>query len=142
MPLTGKRILVTGGTGSLGKVLIYRLLKVEMGAPARVTSFTRDEAKQHEMRLEWKHLAQATDDLVYKDTYERLHFQVGDVRDYRSLVRAVRESDAIFNAAALKQVPTCEYFPMEAVHTNVTGPYNLVRAVLDSPKPPAVVIGI
>lgn len=142
MPLTGKRVLVTGGTGSLGKTLIYRLLKGEMGMPSKVVSFTRDEAKQHEMRLEWKHLTQATDEVVYKDAYGLLHFKVGDVRDYRSFLRAVRESDIVFNAAALKQVPTCEYFPMEAVHTNIEGPYNLVRAILDSPNPPKIVIGI
>src|SRR3989338_11378453 len=98
MLFEGKKILVTGGTGSLGKTLIYRLLTSEMGKPEKVTSFTRDEAKQHEMRLEWKHLSQATDEVVYRDAHDLLHFQVGDVRDYRSVLRAVRKSDIIFNA--------------------------------------------
>ena len=142
MPLTGKRVLVTGGTGSLGKTLIYRLLTGEMGMPKTLVAFSRDEAKQHDMRLEWKHLAQATDDIAYKQAQDTLHFQVGDVRDYNSISRAVSNSDVIFHAAALKQVPTCEYFPYEAVQTNITGPYNLARAALESPTPPETVIGI
>ncbi|OGQ05145.1 MAG: polysaccharide biosynthesis protein [Deltaproteobacteria bacterium RIFCSPLOWO2_01_44_7] len=142
MLFEGKKILVTGGTGSLGKTLIYRLLTSEMGKPEKVTAFSRDEAKQHEMRLEWKHLAQATDEVVYKEAHDLLHFQVGDVRNYATLCRAIRGHDIVFNAAALKQVPTCEYFPMEAVETNVIGPHNLVRAVLESNHPPELVVGV
>lgn len=137
-----KRILVTGGTGSLGKKLIHRLLTGEMGMPRRVTAFSRDEAKQHEMRLEWKHLTQATDDVAYKGAHDLLHFQVGDVRDFATLSQAVSRHDVVFNAAALKQVPTCEYFPMEAVRTNILGPGNLVRAVLEADNPPGLVIGV
>lgn len=137
-----KRVLVTGGTGSLGKKLIYRLLTGEMGIPSRVTAFSRDEAKQHDMRLEWKHLTQATDDVAYRAAHDLLHFQVGDVRDYNTLLSAVRRHDVVFNAAALKQVPTCEYFPMEAVRTNILGPANLVQAILDCETPPELVIGI
>lgn len=133
---------MTGGTGSLGKALIYRILNGEMGRPEKVTAFSRDEAKQHEMRLEWKHLSQATDEVVYRDKQDLLHFQVGDVRDYSSLVRVVRNHDIVFHAAALKQVPTCEYFPMEAVYTNILGPSNLVRAVLDCATPPGLVVGV
>lgn len=142
MLFEGKKILVTGGTGSLGKTLIYRLLTGELGKPAKVTAFSRDEAKQHEMRLEWKHLSQATDEVVYKGAHDLLHFQVGDVRNPATLARAIRGHDIVFNAAALKQVPTCEYFPMEAVETNVIGPHNLVRAVLESERPPEMVIGV
>lgn len=142
MRLEGKKILVTGGTGSLGKKLIYRLLTGEMGMPQRVTVFSRDEAKQHEMRLEWKHLSQATDDVVYKESHDLLHFQVGDVRDYSTLARTLRNHNVVFNAAALKQVPTCEYFPMEAVRTNILGPHNLVRAILECEQPPELVVGV
>ncbi len=142
MIFEGKKILVTGGTGSLGKALIYRLLTGELGKPAKVTAFSRDEAKQHEMRLEWKHLSQATDEVVYKGAHDLLCFQIGDVRNPATLRRAIRGHDIVFNAAALKQVPTCEYFPMEAVETNVIGPYNLVRAVLESESPPELVIGV
>lgn len=143
MFLEGKRILVTGGTGSLGKSLVYRLLTGEMGKPERVTVLSRDEAKQHEMRLEWKHISKATtDDIVYKDAQDLLHFHVGDVRDYPQLLRSVRSHDVIFHAAALKQVPACEYFPMEAVKTNIMGPHNLVRSVLECNTPPSLVVGI
>lgn len=142
MSLEDKRILVTGGTGSLGKTLVYRLLTGEMGKPAKVTVFSRDEAKQHEMRLEWKHISQATDDLIYKDAQNLLHFQVGDVRDYPRLLRTVRNHDVVFHAAALKQVPACEYFPMEAVKTNIHGTHNLVRAVLECDTYPSLVVGV
>lgn len=142
MLLEGKKILVTGGTGSLGKTLVYRLLSGEMGLPERVTVFSRDEAKQHEMRLEWKHLTTATDDVVYKESKDLLHFQIGDVRNGQTLARVVGNQDVIFNAAALKQVPTCEYFPMEAVQTNIIGPHNLVQAVLGSDNPPEWVVGV
>lgn len=142
MLLEGKKILVTGGTGSLGKALIYRLLTGEMGKPSRVTVYSRDEAKQHEMRLEWKHLTTTTDDIVYKESKDLLHFQIGDVRDYQTLLKTVRHYDVIFNGAALKQVPTCEYFPMEAVQTNIIGPSHLVQAVLHTDQPPALVVGV
>lgn len=142
MRLEGKKILVTGGTGSLGKNLVYRLLTGEMGKPERVTVFSRDEAKQHEMRLEWKHLTTATDDVVYKESKDLLHFEIGDVRDKQTLLKTAGRHDVIFNAAALKQVPTCEYFPIEAVRTNILGPYHLVMAILQSDTPPELVIGI
>lgn len=142
MLLEGKKILVTGGTGSLGKTLVYRLLAGEMGKPERVTVFSRDEAKQHEMRLEWKHLTTATDDVVYKESKDLLHFQIGDIRDYHTLLGTVRNYDIIFNAAALKQVPACEYFPIEAVQTNIIGPHNLVQAILHSEKAPELVVGV
>ncbi|MGE3465978.1 MAG: polysaccharide biosynthesis protein [Pyrinomonadaceae bacterium] len=138
----GKRILVTGGTGSLGQILIKRILSGEMGRPQRVTVFSRDEAKQHYMRLEYLHRKVATDDVIYENTQDLLNFHIGDVRDYSALLAAMREADIIFNAAALKQVPSCEYFPIEAVQTNVFGAANIVRAIRENDLPVQKVIGI
>ena len=142
MNLEGKRVLVTGGTGSLGKTLVRRLLTGEMGRPAKIVVFSRDEAKQHYMRLDFQHRAAATDDIIYENSRERLSFRIGDVRDYGSLLTALRDADVVFHAAALKQVPTCEYFPFEAVMTNVIGPNNLVRAIRENDTPVEMVVGI
>ncbi|CAN5351624.1 polysaccharide biosynthesis protein [soil metagenome] len=140
--LEGKRILVTGGTGSLGQILVKRILNGEMGKPAQITVFSRDEAKQHFMRLEYLHREVATDDVIYENAGDTLNFRIGDVRDYPAVVAALREVDIVFNAAALKQVPACEYFPFEAVLTNVHGPENIVRAIRENNLPVEVVIGI
>src|SRR2546427_1999517 len=140
--LENKRVLIPGGTGSLGTVLVRRLLAGEMGVPARITVFSRDETKQHEMRLEYMHREVATDDVIYRNSKEVLAFRIGDVRDYSSVLTAVREADVIFNAAALKQVPTCEYFPFEAVQTNVIGSQNLVRAIRETQTPVELVVGV
>lgn len=140
--LEGKRILVTGGTGSLGQVLVRRLLRGEMGRPAKIVVFSRDEAKQHYMRLDFQQRTSATDDIIYENSRECLNFRIGDVRDYSSLLGAVRDTDVVFHAAALKQVPTCEYFPYEAVMTNVSGPNNLVRAIRENDTPVELVVGI
>ena len=140
--LEGKRVLVTGGTGSLGRALVARLLKGEMGDPAKVTVFSRDETKQHYMRLQSKQRPVATEEIIYQGARERLAFRIGDVRDLASLASAVRDADVIFNAAALKQVPTCEYFPTEAVATNVLGPANLVRAIRENGPGVETVVGI
>lgn len=142
MNLEGKRILVTGGTGSLGQTLVRRLLTGEMGIPARITVFSRDEAKQHYMRLEYLHKKNATDDVIYQDSFDLLNFRIGDVRDYSSVLAAMREADVVFNAAALKQVPSCEYFPFEAVLTNIYGAGNVARAVRENNLPVEKVIGI
>ena len=138
----GLRVLVTGGTGSLGKTVVRRLLAGGSGRPARVTVFSRDEAKQHEMRLSYLHRENATDDVIYRHSQELLAFRIGDVRDYGALARATAESDVVVHAAALKQVPSCEYFPSEAVHTNVLGAMNLVRAIRELRLPVKVVAGI
>lgn len=138
----GLRVLVTGGTGSLGKTVVRRLLAGGSGRPARVTVFSRDEAKQHDMRLSYLHRENATDDVIYRHSQELLAFRIGDVRDYGALARAVAESDVVVHAAALKQVPSCEYFPSEAVHTNVLGAMNLVRAIRELRLPVRVVAGI
>ena len=140
--LEGKRILVTGGTGSLGQVLVRRLLSGEMGTPEKIIVFSRDEAKQHYMRLSYLHCETATDDVIYENFRNVLSFKIGDVRAYASLAAAVRDSDVIFNAAALKQVPACEYFPTEAVRTNILGVSNLVRAIHETRSPVNTVVGV
>lgn len=140
--LDGKRILVTGGTGSLGQTLVKRILTGEMGTPAQVTVFSRDEAKQHFMRLEFLNRDAATDDIIYQNSQQLLKFRIGDVRDYPALLSAMRDSEVIINAAALKQVPSCEYFPFEAVQTNIHGAANIVRAIRENDLPCTKIIGI
>lgn len=141
-PLEGKRVLITGGTGSLGKVLVRRLLSGEMGDPAKVIVLSRDEAKQHFMRLEFQYKNAATDEIIYRNFQRKLEFRIGDVRDYHSVSAALHEADVVFNAAALKQVPTCEYFPYEAVKTNILGPENIVRAIQEHRLPIETVVGV
>ena len=142
MILDGKRILVTGGTGSLGQVVVRRMLGGEMGRPARITVYSRDEAKQNDMRLGYLHRREATDDIIYQTSREVLAFRIGDVRDYAALSHAVREHDVVVHAAALKQVPSCEYFPVEAVRTNIDGAANLVRAIAGGGTNVELVVGI
>ena len=142
MFLDGKRIVVTGGTGSLGKRVVDRLLKGEDGRPQRITVFSRDEAKQHYMRLSYLHRRSATDDIIYRHSQELLAFRIGDVRDYGALARTLAEADVVVHAAALKQVPSCEYFPAEAVQTNILGALNIVRAIRELRLDVAVVAGI
>jgi UDP-glucose 4-epimerase len=138
----GKRILVTGGTGSLGQVLIRRLLSGVNGTPEKVVVFSRDEAKQHYMRLSFQNRRAATDDIIYRNFEQCLEFRIGDVRDYHSVAAALRDTDIVFSAAALKQVPTCEYFPWEAVRTNIEGAENIVRAIREFDFPVETVVGI
>lgn len=104
-------VLVTGGTGSFGSTMVRRLLGTEVD---EVRILSRDELKQHEMRI------------ALKDP--RVRFYLGDVRDYMSVDRASRGVDYVFHAAALKQVPSCEFFPLEAVRTNVWGSANIIEA--------------
>jgi UDP-glucose 4-epimerase len=104
-----KKILITGGTGSFGKAMTTRLLK---GLVKEIRIFSRDEKKQDDMRKEFN-------DSVIK-------FYIGDIRDAESVERAVEDIDFIFHAAALKQVPSCEFYPMEAVKTNILGVENLL----------------
>ena len=117
--LKGKTVLVTGGTGSFGKRFVDHLLRDH--EPATVRIYSRDELKQHELR-------QAVSD-------ERLRFLIGDVRDLSRLRMAVRGVDVIVHAAALKQVPACEYNPFEAVQTNVVGAENVVSAAIAGDVP-------
>ena len=129
MYLDKKRILITGGTGSLGKVLTRRILSGQLGTPQSVVVFSRDEAKQHEMRMEYLNRRSVTEDVMYHNFERTLQFKIGDVRDFHSVAQALTNVDIIFNAAALKQVPACEYFPYEAVRTNIEGAENIVRAI-------------
>lgn len=140
--LTGKSVLVTGGTGSLGKVLVRRLLTGEMGLPRKITVFSRDEAKQHSMRLAFQHLRMATDEVIYHNFEQLLQFHIGDVRDLHSVSTVLRDADVVFNAAALKQVPSCEYFPFEAVQTNIIGAENIIRVVRENRLPVETVVGV
>src|SRR5687768_6130851 len=142
MLVEGKNVLVTGGTGSLGHAMVRRLLTGELGVPARITVFSRDEAKQHDMRLSFMRRSEATDDIIYRNSTQVLRFIIGDMRDYPSVVQAVRDTHLVIHAAALKQVPSCEYFPFQAIQTNLIGTQNLVRAVRDNRTTVDTVIGI
>jgi FlaA1/EpsC-like NDP-sugar epimerase len=142
MLLDGKNVLVTGGTGSLGQAVVRRLLTSELGVPAKVTILSRDEAKQHDMRLSYLHRREATDDVIYRNFQDLLRFRIGDMRDYSSVLQAVRDAHVVIHAAALKQVPTCEYFPFQAVETNLIGANNLVRAVRENETAVETVVGI
>ena len=140
--LDDKTIVVTGGTGSLGKVLVRRLLSGEMGQPARIIVFSRDEAKQHDMRLAYQHRRAATDEIIYSNFQRLLQFRIGDVRDPHAVAAVLGGADVVVNAAAVKQVPSCEYFPYEAVLTNITGAENLVRVIRENHLPVETVVGI
>lgn len=110
-----RRVLITGGTGSFGKTMVNELLQSDV---EEIRILSRDEEKQDALRN------------VLKD--ERLRFFIGDIRDRESVSRAVAGADCVFHAAALKQVPSCEFFPLEAVRTNVLGSENVVRASVDA----------
>lgn len=112
---TNKTLLISGGTGSFGNAVLRRFLKTDI---AEIRIFSRDEKKQDDMR---KHYASP-----------KLKFYIGDVRDYQSILNASRGVDFIFHAAALKQVPSCEFHPMEAVKTNVFGTENLLEAAIQN----------
>ncbi|HPG31434.1 MAG TPA: polysaccharide biosynthesis protein, partial [bacterium] len=110
----GKKIMITGGTGSLGKTLVNNLLKYN---PKEIRIFSRDELKQSIMRE------------IYINQ-KNVTFRIGDVKDINSIREALESIDIVFHAAALKQVPTCEYFPFESVKTNIIGTKNVVDACL------------
>jgi FlaA1/EpsC-like NDP-sugar epimerase len=142
MILDGKRILVTGGSGSMGKTFVHRVLKGELGTPQKVIVFSRDEAKQHEMRVAYLHRLVATDEVIYRNFMNVLEFRIGDIRNYHDICSAVKSVDIVVNAAALKQVPACEYFPTQAVLTNCLGAANIVRAIEENGYPVGTVVGI
>lgn len=137
-----KSILITGGTGSLGKTLLRRLLDGKNGTPEKIIIFSRDEGKQHALRMEYMNSQSATDEIIYNNFSRLIEFRVGDVRNIDSLVPALRDADIVVNAAALKQVPTCEYFPYEAVRTNVEGAQNIVTAIRNYDLSVETVVGI
>lgn len=109
----GKTLLITGGTGSFGNAVLQRFMHSDL---AEIRIFSRDEKKQEDMRIALKS--------------DKLKFYIGDVRDYDSVNDALRGVDYVFHAAALKQVPSCEFYPMEAVRTNVLGAENVMRAAI------------
>ena len=118
---SGKTLLITGGTGSFGNAVLQRFLETDI---AEIRIFSRDEKKQDDMR----HLYQAS----HPETSKKLKFFIGDVRDLQSLKSAMYGVDYIFHAAALKQVPSCEFFPLEAVKTNVFGTDNVLTAAIEA----------
>ena len=141
MIFQGKVIIITGGTGSLGKMLVSRLLREKM-PPAKLIVFSRDEAKQHEMRLQYLNSTAATDEVIYNNFKQLVEFRIGDVRNYADVCSALKDVDIVINAAALKQVPVCEYFPVQAIMTNCLGANNIVRAIGENDLPVRVVVGV
>lgn len=142
LPFENKVVVVTGGTGSLGKVLTHRLLTGVMGTPKKVIIFSRDEAKQHFMRLEYQKKNKVTDEVIYNNFSQLLEFRIGDVRNYHNVCSVLKGADIVINAAALKQVPSCEYFPYEAVQTNITGAENIVLAINEHDLHVETVVGV
>lgn len=142
MILDGKRILVTGGTGSMGKKFIRRLLSGEIGTPKQVIILSRDEAKQHVMRLAYMERRATTDEVIYSNFRRTVSFRIGDVRSYTDVCAAMRDVEIVINAAAMKQVPTCEYFPDQALMTNCLGAANIVQALRDHDYPVEAVVGV
>ena len=118
---TGKTLLITGGTGSFGNAVLNRFLKTDIG---EIRIFSRDEKKQDDMR----HAFQAE----MPEVSDKIKFFIGDVRDLSSIKNALYGVDYIFHAAALKQVPSCEFFPIEAVKTNVLGTENVLTAAIEA----------
>jgi UDP-glucose 4-epimerase len=112
--INNKTLLITGGTGSFGNAVLNRFLQTDHFSEIRI--FSRDEKKQDDMRNQLKN--------------DKLKFYIGDVRDYASIERAMRGVDYVFHAAALKQVPSCEFFPIEATKTNVFGTQNVIDAAV------------
>ncbi len=142
MILDGKSVLVTGGTGSLGTTLVRRILSGEAGVPKKVVVLSRDEAKQNDMRRWYLNKRVTTDEVIYDNFRHLLEFRIGDVRDYGDVCRGVKGADVVFNAAALKQVPTCEYFPEQAILTNCLGAANISRAIVENDYAVETVVAI
>ena len=113
--LNNKIFLITGGTGSFGEAMVKFLLKTKI---KKIIIFSRDEKKQEEMRI--------------KFNSNKLFFFLGDIRDYNSILNSMKNVDFVFHAAALKQVPSCEFFPLEAIYTNVIGAHNVMKAAYEN----------
>ena len=118
---SGKTLMITGGTGSFGTIVLKRFLETDIG---EIRIFSRDETKQDAMR----HYIQAD----HPACADKVKFFIGDIRNYESVREAVDGVDFIFHAAALKEVPSCEFFPMESVKTNIIGTDNLIRAAVEA----------
>ncbi len=127
----GKRVLVTGGTGTLGKTVVNRLISGKDGIPSKITIFSRDETKQNDFRIKLLNKQNSTEDIVYS-VIENIKFVIGDIRNYNDVCSVLRNQDIVINAAALKQVPSCEYFPSQAIQTNCLGPINIVNAIVNN----------
>lgn len=117
----GKTLMITGGTGSFGNAVLNRFLKTDIG---EIRIFSRDEKKQDDMRHEFQ--------AKMPEVADKIKFYIGDVRDLQSVKNAMHGVDYIFHAAALKQVPSCEFFPMEAVRTNIIGTDNVLTAAIEA----------
>lgn len=117
---TGKTLMITGGTGSFGNAVLNRFLQTDIG---EIRIFSRDEKKQDDMRHEFQ--------AKMPEVADKISFYIGDVRDLQSVKNAIHGVNYIFHAAALKQVPSCEFFPIEAVKTNVLGTENVLTAAID-----------
>jgi len=117
----GKTLLITGGTGSFGNAVLNRFLKTDI---REIRIFSRDEKKQDDMRHEYQN--------KFPEESDKIKFYIGDVRDCSSLKSAMHGVDFVFHAAALKQVPSCEFFPIEAVKTNILGTENVLQAATDA----------
>ena len=118
---TGKTLMITGGTGSFGNAVLNRFLRTDIG---EIRIFSRDEKKQDDMRHEYQ--------AKMPEVAGKIKFYIGDVRNKSTLKTAMKDVDYIFHAAALKQVPSCEFFPMEAVKTNVIGTDNVLETAIDA----------
>lgn len=116
-----KTLMITGGTGSFGNAVLNRFLRTDIG---EIRIFSRDEKKQDDMRHEFQ--------AKMPEVADKIKFYIGDVRDLESVKGAMHGVDYIFHAAALKQVPSCEFFPMEAVRTNVIGTDNVLTAAIEA----------
>ena len=116
-----KVLMITGGTGSFGNAVLKRFLNTEIG---EIRIFSRDEKKQDDMRHDYQ--------AKYPDVAHKIKFYIGDVRDLNSCKSAMNNVDFVFHAAALKQVPSCEFFPMQAVYTNVIGTDNILTAAIEA----------
>ena len=119
-PFSDKTLLITGGTGSFGNAVLNRFLRTDIG---EIRIFSRDEKKQDDMRHEYQ--------TRYPELADKIRYYIGDVRDLASVKNAIHGVDFIFHAAALKQVPSCEFFPLEAVKTNVLGTDNVLTAAIN-----------
>ena len=117
----GKTLMITGGTGSFGNAVLNRFITSDID---EIRIFSRDEKKQDDMRHEYQ--------VKYPEYAEKIKFYIGDVRNIDSIRPAMVGVDYIFHAAALKQVPSCEFFPMEAVRTNVIGTENVLTAAIEA----------
>lgn len=123
MDFSDKKVLITGGTGSFGSTFLNYLLKTDVD---EIRIFSRDEKKQEDLRIQLKS--------------DRVNFIVGDVRDYKSIESAIRGVDYVFQAAALKQVPSCEFYPLEAIKTNILGSENVLEAAAQNNVKKVVVL--